>query len=75
MICGLHQERITESNQFRSLRMFWFVQQHTKAWTSGERGGGTLICHAWGDHCLVAPARNLYSYCTVDRHVQRNDCS
>jgi hypothetical protein len=75
MVCGLHQERIAESNELRGLRVFWFVQQHTKVWTSGECGGGTLVCHAWGDYRLITPARNLYSYCTVDRHVQRNDCS
>jgi len=75
VICGLHQERITESNQFVSLRVFWFVQQHPKIWTSGECGGGTLVCHSWGDHRLVAPSCNLYGHCTVDRRVQRNDCS
>jgi hypothetical protein len=75
VICGLHQERITESNQFVSLRVFWFVQQHTKVWTGGECGGGTLVCHSWGDHRLVAPSCNLYGHCTIDRRVQRNDCS
>ncbi len=75
VICGLHQDRITESNQVMSSRMFWFVQQHPKVWPSGECGGGTLVCHSWGDHRLVAPSCNLYGCCTVDRRVQRNDCS